>query len=108
MADTRVEGQRFGDVALSRLTWQEIEGLYGAMRSEGMGVDWIRRCATVLTSALELGPQARPARRQPSQGRDPRPDDPFEAVAPSADEVRKVLIAATKRDPRPPTPSRCS
>jgi len=45
MAETRIEGQRFGDIPLSWLTWLEIEALYAAMRAAGMGVDWIRRCA---------------------------------------------------------------
>jgi hypothetical protein len=47
MAETRIEGQRFGDIPLSWLTWQEIEALYAAMRAAGMGVDWIRRCAMI-------------------------------------------------------------
>src|SRR3546814_1839696 len=55
MADTGLEGgQRFGDVSFSRLTWKEIESLYSEMRGTDMGVDWICRCATVLTRALEL------------------------------------------------------
>ena len=43
-----------GAIRLSRLTWQDIEHLYAAMRASGRGPDWIRRCATVLTRALEL------------------------------------------------------
>jgi len=99
MAETRLEGgQRFGDVALSRLTWQEIEALYSAMRSQGMGVDWIRRCATVLTRALELARKrglldANPA-KDAARPRSTR-SKPF---SPGADEVRKALARATKRD----------
>lgn len=99
MADTRLGGQRFGHIALSRLTWQEIEALYSAMRSEGMGVDWIRRCATVLTRALDLARKrglldtnpAKDAARPRTARRKP--------IAPTGDEVRKALALATKRDP---------
>ncbi|MGQ0431271.1 MAG: site-specific integrase [Microthrixaceae bacterium] len=99
MAETRLEsGQRFGDVTLNRLTWQEIESLYSAMRAAGMGVDWIRRCATVLTRALELARKrglldSNPA-KDASRPRSTR-SKPF---SPSADEVRKLLAVATKRD----------
>ena len=99
MAETRLEsGQRFGDVTLNRLTWLEIESLYSAMRAAGMGVDWIRRCATVLTRAMEL------ARKRGLLDSNPAKDaarpratrsKPF---SPSAEEVRKVLAAAAKRD----------
>ena len=48
------DGRRFGAIRLSRLTWQDIEDLYAAMRRSGRGPDWVRRCGTVLTRALEL------------------------------------------------------
>ena len=48
------DGRRFGAIRLSRLTWQDIEELYSAMRRSGRGPDWIRRCGTVLTRTLEL------------------------------------------------------
>jgi len=55
MSSTRLaDGRAFGDLRLSRLTWQDIEALYAAMRAAGHGVAWIRRCATVLNRALEL------------------------------------------------------
>lgn len=99
MAHTRLDGQRFGDVALSRLTWQEIEALYSEMRSAGLGVDWIRRCATVLTRALEFARKrglldANPAKdaTRPRTARS-RP------IAPAGDEVRKALATAAERDP---------
>jgi len=47
-------GQRFGDIRLSRLTWQDIEHLYAAMRARGSGAAHIRRNATILAQALEL------------------------------------------------------
>jgi len=41
------DGRRFGTIRLSRLTWEDIEALYAAMRGSGCGPDWIRRCGTV-------------------------------------------------------------
>jgi hypothetical protein len=39
-------GWQFGTLQLSKLTWKEIEDLYGSMTANGLGVDWIRphRC----------------------------------------------------------------
>ena len=48
----------FGQLKLNRLTWQDIEQMYAAMRSQGLSVDWVRRSATVL-----------PARRCPGHPR---------------------------------------
>jgi len=42
-------GNRFGAILLSRLTWENIEDLYASMKRNGLGPDWIRRCATVLS-----------------------------------------------------------
>lgn len=54
MARTRLsDGTLFGDLRLSQLTWERVEDLYGSMRSSGRGADWVRRCATVLSRALE-------------------------------------------------------
>jgi len=50
-----VDGRRFGSITLSKLGWREIEALYTAMSTAGRGNAWIRRCATVLSQALELG-----------------------------------------------------
>ena len=48
------DGHEFGSVRLSRLTWQDIEYMYAGMKSAGHGADWVRRCATVLSRALDL------------------------------------------------------
>ena len=64
------DGRAFGDVRLSRLTWQDIEGVYAGMRATGRSTAWIRRCATVLNRTLELGSQAGPARCESGQGCD--------------------------------------
>lgn len=98
MADMIVDGQRFGSIRLNRLTWQEIEGLYAAMRRDGFATDWVRRCATVLTRALELARKRGLVDTNPSKdAARPRTvrSKPF---APTADEVRQLLARVRERD----------
>jgi integrase len=92
------DGRLFGDVRLSRLTWQDIESLYAAMRLAGHGSPWIRRCATVLTRTLEL------ARKRGLLDANPAKDaarprltrtKPF---APSSDEVVDLLTRVRAAD----------
>ena len=92
------DGRRFGAIRLSRLIWQDIEHLYVAMRASGRGPDWIRRCATVLTRALELARKrglidSNPARDavRPKSTRK-KPFAPLEA------DVRTLLKFVTDRD----------
>ena len=49
-----VDNRAFGTITLNKLTWQDVEELYGAMRRNGAGADWVRRCATVLSRGLDL------------------------------------------------------
>jgi integrase len=93
------DGRTFGDIRLSRLTWQDIEQLYAAMRASGRSSAWIRRCATILNRTLELARKrglldANPAKdaARPRSNR----SKPF---APSGEEVRKLLEVARRRDP---------
>ena len=95
LADERT----FGDIRLSRLTWSDIESLYAAMRGGGGGSAWIRRCATELARALELGRKrglidVNPA-KDAARPRTVR-SKPF---APTGVQVRELLAAAAKRDP---------
>src|SRR3546814_2378474 len=100
MADTGLEGgQRFGDVSFSRLTWQEIESLYSEMRGTDMGVDWICRCATVLTRALELARKRGLLDANPAKDAARPRATRTKPISPSGDEVHKVLATAAKRDP---------
>jgi integrase len=100
MNDTNLaDGRRFGTIRLSRLTWEDIEGLYAAMRLAGRGPDWVRRCGTVLTRSLELARKrglidSNPAKDavRPKSAR----KKPF---APLADDVRRVIETADSRDP---------
>ena len=92
------DGRTFGDIRLSRLTWSDIESLYAAMRAGGNGPAWVRRCATVLTRALELARKRGLIDANPSKdAARPRTvrSKPF---APTAAEVRELLAAAAKRD----------
>lgn len=50
LADGRVPGE----IRLGRLGGQDVEYLYAAMRARGVGSADIRRCATVLSRALDL------------------------------------------------------
>ena len=55
MSAVLLPGDRsFGSIALGRLTWQDIEQMYAAMRSQGASTEWVRRCATVLSRALDF------------------------------------------------------
>ena len=47
------EGELFGELRPDAASWEDIEDLYAAMKQSGLGVDWIRRCATVLNRTLE-------------------------------------------------------
>jgi integrase len=96
---TLADGRAFGDIRLSRLTWQDIESLYAAMRASGHGAPWIRRCATVLNRTLEL------ARKRGLLDANPAKDaarprltrtKPF---APSGEEVRELLARVRPVDP---------
>jgi integrase len=96
---TLPDGRAFGDVRLSRLNWQDIEHVYNALRASGRSAAWVRRCATVLTRALELARKrgfldANPA-KDAARPRSSR-TKPF---SPPAQEVRQLLERAAKRDP---------
>ena len=99
MSDVTVgDGRLFGDIPLSRLTWSDIEQLYAGMRALGHGSAWVRRCATVLTRALELARKrglidANPA-KDAARPRTVR-SKPF---APAGADVRAVLAVARDRD----------
>lgn len=92
------DGRVFGDIRLSRLTWSDIEALYAAMRAEGNGPAWVRRCATVLTRALELARKRGLIDSNPSKdAARPRTirSKPF---APTAKEILELLALSAQRD----------
>jgi integrase len=93
------DGRLFGAIALSRLTWQDIELLYTAMRKSGRGPDWIRRCATVLTRALELARKRGLIDSNPSKDAVRPKSVRTKPFAPTESEVRAVLEIVSATDP---------
>ncbi|HEV7722485.1 MAG TPA: site-specific integrase [Iamia sp.] len=100
MTDTKLaDGRRFGDISLDRLGWEEIEDLYRSMAIAGAGAAWIRRCATVLTNALER------ARKHGTIDDNPAKDAARPKLvrtkprSPRANELRAVLADVESHDP---------
>ncbi|MBI2704901.1 MAG: tyrosine-type recombinase/integrase [Actinobacteria bacterium] len=93
------DGREFGSIRLSRLTWQDIEYLYGAMRSEGKSPAYVRRCATVLTRALDLARKRGLLDSNPAKDAARPRTSRSKPWAPTSDEVRAVLAKAERHDP---------
>lgn len=89
----------FGTIALSRLTWQEIEQMYAAMRAEELGVDWVRRCATVLTRSLDFARKRGLIDSNPSKDATRPRGGRSKPVSPAVAEVRALLDRARATDP---------
>ena len=92
------DGRTFGEIRLSRLTWSDIESVYTAMRAGGHGPAWVRRCATVLTRALELARKRGLIDANPSKDAARPRSVRTKPFAPTAVEVRELLAASAKRD----------
>jgi integrase len=100
MKDTQlVDGRRFGTIRLSRLTWQDIEELYAAMRRSGRGPDWIRRCGTVLSRTLELARKRGLIDSNPSKDAVRPKATRKKPFAPLEGDVRSLLETVVTRDP---------
>jgi integrase len=93
------DGRLFGAIPLSRLTWQDIEHLYAAMRKSGRGPDWIRRCGTVLTRALELARKRGLIDSNPSKDAVRPKSVRRKPFAPTEADVRAVLEVVSSSDP---------
>jgi integrase len=93
------DGRLFGDVRLSRLTWQDIEEMYGSMRATGRGTDWVRRCATVLNRTLELARKRGLLDANPAKDATRPRSTRKKPIAPAGKEVRTLLASARRRDP---------
>jgi integrase len=92
------DGRIFGDIRLSRLTWSDIEGLYSAMRAEGFGAARVRRCATVLTRALELARKRGLIDANPSRDAARPRTARTKPFAPTEKDVRRLLTLVADRD----------
>ena len=100
MSETELaDGRRFGAIRLSRLTWEDIEALYAAMRISGRGPDWIRRCGTVLTRSLELARKRGLIDSNPSKDAVRPKSTRKKPYAPPVEDVRRALDLAEQRDP---------
>jgi integrase len=99
MAQMVFKGHRFGSIPLNRLTWQEIESLYAAMRTAGYAADWVRRCATVLARALELARKRGLIDTNPSKDAARPRQVRTKPYAPTAEDVRDLLAEVGERDP---------
>ena len=92
------DGRTFGDIRLSRLTWQDIEHLYATMRATGRG-------RSGFAGALRAHPgtgsrsEARPDSTPTLEGCRPTEVRPEEAVSPAEADVREALATVADRDP---------
>jgi len=93
------DGTVFGDVRLSALTWEQIEDLYGAMRTSGRSADWVRRCATVLSRAMEQARKRGVIDSNPCRDATRPRSARSKPFAPTAAEVRKLIEEASAADP---------
>jgi integrase len=93
------DGRVFGDIRLSRLTWQDIEYLYLAMRAAGRKSESVRRCATVLSRALDLARKRGLVDSNPSKDATRPRTTRVKPYAPTGDEVRDLLKVASEADP---------
>lgn len=100
MCSTRLlDNRTFGSLQLHRLTWREIEEMYGAMRTAGASSDWVRRCATVLSRSLDFGRKRGLIDSNPAKDAARPRTNRSKPVSPKADEVRDVVAVAEQRDP---------
>ena len=99
MSSTKLlDGREFGRVSLSKLHWQTIEELYAEMKSAGLGTDWIRRCATVLSRALDFARKRGLIDSNPAKDATRPKSIRSKPFAPTVDEVRTVLAAVRMKD----------
>jgi integrase len=92
-------GRQFGHTPLSKLSWQTIEDqLYGEMKSAGLGSDWIRRCATVLSRALDFARKRGLIDANPAKDATRPKATRTKPFAPTVDEVRTLLNKVRDQD----------
>lgn len=98
-AITLLGGRQFGQLKLNRLSWQEIEEMYAAMRTNGSGTDWVRRCATVLSRALEFSRKRGLIDSNPTKDATRPRSTRSKPHSPTTDEVRATLKRVRSQDP---------
>jgi integrase len=98
-ATVLADGRRFGDVRLGSMSWQEVEQCFAAMKAAGKGTDWVRRCATVLSRALELARKRGLIDANPCKDAARPRSTRVKPFSPAVDEMRTLLAVARERDP---------
>lgn len=86
-----LDGRTFGVVRLNKLTWQDIEEVFAVMRSGGSGPDWIRRCATVVSRALDFARKRGLIDTNPAKDATRPRSSRTKPHSPTAAEVRALL-----------------
>lgn len=100
MSSTKMpNGRTFGDIRLSRLTWRDIEEMYAGMQAAGAGPEWIRRCATVLSRAMERGKKHGLLESNPAREADRPKSVRSKPFAPVQPDVQKLLARIARSDP---------
>ena len=97
-ATVLADGRQFGGIRLGRLTWQDIEDLYAAMRKSGKSAAYIRRCATILARTLELARKRGLIESNPTKDATRPRTSRTKPFAPTADQVREVLDRVATAD----------
>lgn len=98
-ATVLLDGRTFGATQLHKLTWREIEEMYGAMRTKGATTSWVRRCATVLSTSLEFARKRGLIDSNPSKDATRPRTNREKPISPKSDAVRVALARAEERNP---------
>jgi integrase len=99
MCETRIEdGRVFGNILLSTLGWQDIEGLYRSMREAGQVASTVRRKATVLASGLDHARKHGLLEYNPARDASRPKLVRTKPHSPAKSEVTSVLAAAAEAD----------
>ncbi|MGO9335192.1 MAG: tyrosine-type recombinase/integrase [Acidimicrobiales bacterium] len=88
-----------GTIKLSRLTARDLDRLYAKLRAKGNAAMTVRHVHTFIGTALHQGERWQLVDRNVARQATPPTVHPVEVVAPSPDEVRRVIEAAESIEP---------
>jgi integrase len=88
-----------GTIKLSRLTARDLDRLYAKLRAKGNAAMTVRHVHTFIGTALHQGERWQLVKRNVARQATPPTVHPVEVVAPSPDEVRRVIEAAESIEP---------
>jgi integrase len=98
IADTVVRPE-LGKIKLSRLTARDLDRLYAKLRAKGNAPMTVRHVHTFIGTALHQAERWQLVDRNVARQATPPTVHPAEVVAPSPDEVRRVVEAAESTEP---------